>query len=194
MNLEETIQGMPTEEVPTSVDLRDLASEPGGAWAKGWYPGEIIEGYLAGSHQFLTQDTVSKKGDSRNLLVCYRLTNGAQVKTTFQQYNYRLSDFTAQRIEAVKNIRKEMGGVKGKWSGYEDLQRSSLALGQLGQLQKATGVAFTFHPDTKAILVAGLVGAKIDVRLGIDEESGYNEVTGLAALGTGGKGKAKGAA
>lgn len=176
------------EETPANVDLTDLATEPGGAWPKGWYPGDIIEGYLAGSFQFTTSDTESKKGDSRNLILCFRVKNGTEERTIFRQYNYRTSDFSASRIQAVKGARKELG--RGKWPGREDLLRSSIALGELGQLQTATGVAPQFHPETHGIIAGLYVGKRVDVRLGIDEKE-YNEVTALAPLGQGGKAKPK---
>lgn len=187
MSLDETLAGLEMEDSP--VDLSTMADEPKGAWPKGWYPAEIIEGYQAGSYMFTTSEDASKKGDSRNLRVCFRLKRGSEERTTFKQYNYRVEDFTQARIETVKSLRKEFGGVRGKWVGFEDQQRSSITLGQLGQLQVAVGVPFVFHPETKGIVPMRLVGVKVDVRLIIDEETGYNEVNAVAVLGQGGKTK-----
>lgn len=180
--LQDVLNNLGETDAPTSVDLSSLADEPGGAWAAGWYAGETIEGYQAGKgYTFLTADSVSKKGDSRNFRLCFRLTNGGNERTTFTSFNYRTGDFAADRVKAVVALRAEFKGKKGAWVGYEDIQRSSLALGKLGQLQKATGQAITFNAEG-GINVAPFIGKKVDVRLGIDEK-GYNEVTALAPLG-----------
>ena len=182
--LDDTITNMAPDTLPSTVDLTDLAAETGGAWPRGWYAATVIPGYSAGGYQFQTESTVSKKGDSYNLRLALRITNGADQRTNFATFNYRALDFTPQRIEAVKNMRKQFAGQKGKWSGYDDIQRSSIALGQLGQLQKASGVAITLTPFTGQIVTLPFVGVTFFVRLTINEETGYNEITGFSATKT----------
>ena len=178
--LDDTITNMAPDTLPSTVDLTELAAETGGAWPRGWYAATVIPGYSAGGYQFQTESTVSKKGDSYNLRLALRITNGADQRTNFATFNYRALDFTPQRIEAVKNMRKQFAGQKGKWSGYDDIQRSSIALGQLGQLQKATGVTITLTPEGQ-IATLPFIGQTFFVRLTIDEDTGYNEITGFSA-------------
>ena len=171
-----------TQVAPGSIDLSEMATKASGAWPKGWYPAEVIEGYTAGSHQFLTENKVSRKGDSFNLQLCFRVTNSAnEQRTTFTSLNYRLGDFSAERIATIQNLRKEMSGVRGAWPGFADEQRSSLALGQLGQLQTASGAPLTLGDDDSGLVAGVFVGRKLFVRLTVDEESGYNEINGFSA-------------
>lgn len=164
----------------TSVDLSGFAEAPTGTWPKGWYAAEIIEGYQAGGHTFLTECTPSKKGDSFNFRVCLRMTGpGGAERTNFRSFNYRPGDFSPDRLQTVTNLRAEFAGAKGKWPGFEDEQRSSLALGQLGQLQQATGAAITLTPEG-AIEVAPFLGKKPYVRLTVNEETGYNEINAFS--------------
>lgn len=181
-DIADVLNGLGEGDVAT-IDLSSVADEVGGAWPAGWYKGTIIEGYRAGKgYEFLTADTISKKGDSRNFRVCFRLTDGGNERTTFVSYNYRPTDFTPEKVKAIVALRAEFKGQKGKWVGYEDLQRTSLALGKLGQLQKATGQAISFTSEG-AINVGPFIDKSVDVRLAIDDETGYNEVTGLAPAG-----------
>ena len=161
------------------VSLEEFADEPGGAWQKGWYPATIIEGYTtAKGKTFATEDSVSTKGDSRNLRVCLKVANGTNERTMQNSFNYRPSDFTAERLAFIKEAREEYRNVKGRWSDG-DAQRSSLAIAKLGQVQKATLKSFIFddHMD-----VTKLFNVPVDVYLSIDE-NGYNEVTAFAPAG-----------
>lgn len=178
------------ETLPDLSALNELAEPVGGPWPKGWYPAEIIEGYTAGNYQFVTTASLSKKGDSFNLRICFRVTNGSDARTNFHNFNYRPIDFTTERIEAVKRLRAEFAGQKGRWGGHEDTQRSSLALGQLGQLQTAAGTTLQMN-DSGQIVTSPLVGRSLFVRLTIDEETGYNEITGFSAHPTGTPSKEK---
>jgi hypothetical protein len=173
--------GMAPEELPS---LSDFATEPGGAWPKGWYGAEVVEAYATGKGTiFTTEDKPSKAGDSRNLVLCFSM-DGSKLGTrnTFVQVNYRETDFTADRMAAVKEAREQFKGMRGAWTGNTDLQRSSLALAQLGQIENALGFRIKLHPSGH-ILAASLVGQKMDVRLGEDEK-GYNEINAFAKAGT----------
>jgi hypothetical protein len=166
------------------VDLTDFAEEPGGAWTPGWYKAEIVEGYATqkSGKVFTTEDTVSNKGDSRNLRICFKVSDAKGNERTMQEsLNYRPSDFTAERLAFIKEARVEYKGVKGRWSDA-DAQRSSLAIASIGQLQKAVG-----FPQLKmangGIAAGTFVGQSLDVRLAIDD-NGYNVVNAYAPAGT----------
>lgn len=177
INLNDVTTGLQGE---TVVSLDDVAEEPGGAWPTGWYAASFIEGYAtAKGHQFLTEDTISQKGDSRNLRLCVAVSKGEETRNIQEQINYRPLDLTAERITYVKEARVENKGIK-QWPD-RDAQRSSLALASLGQITKALG--FGFKVVDGNIAPANLVGQKVDVRLGIDEK-GYNTITAFAAAGS----------
>lgn len=164
--------------------LEEMAEEPQGAWPKGWYSAEVIEGFQTRKGKTIqTGDAVSKDGASRNLKLCVRVKNGVEERNMIASFNYRVSDFSPERIAFIKEKRVEMKGVRGRWPDT-DAQRSSLALAFIGGLTKALG----FSPKiANGGLVSGIyVGSKVDVYLGQDEK-GYNEVKNFSALGTGGK-------
>lgn len=173
--------GLVPEELPS---LADFADEVGGAWPKGWYAAEVIEGYATGKGTiFTTKDEVSRAGDSRNLTICFRVTHPQHgERNTFAQINYRTSDFTAGTLAAVKEAREQFKGSRGAWIGQKDLQRSSLALGQLGQIEGALGFRLKLHPSGH-ILPSALVTQKMDVRFTINED-GYNDINAYAKAGT----------
>lgn len=190
-NISETSSTL-TREGFTTINLADMAEKPSGAWPRGWYPSEIIEGYTAGAHQFLSGSTVSKAGDSYNFRICFRVSGPEGIiRTMFTSLNYRPIDFTQDRIETVQNLRKEFAGQKGKWVGYEDEQRSSLALAKLGQVQVATGVSPQLN-DEGMLNFVPFLGTKPFIRLTIDEETGYNEITGFSQFSNGVAPKARG--
>lgn len=176
------VGGMAPEELPS---LADFAQEPGGAWPKGWYGGTIVEAYATGKGtMFSTEDKPSKAGDSRNLVICVSLNGGKLgTRNTFTQVNYRSTDFTADRMAAVKEAREQFKGQRGAWTGNTDLQRSSLALAQLGQIENALGFRLKLHPSGY-ILASALVGQAMDFRLGMDDKDQYNEINAFAKAGT----------
>lgn len=163
--------------------LAEFADEVGGAWPKGWYAATIIEGYATPKGKtFTTADSVSQKGDSRNLRLCLSATNGTDTRTMQESFNYRVGDFSVERINFIREARTENKGIKN-W-GDKDAQRSSLAIGKLGQIGEAISKGFSFTINGNGGLSVGpLVGQKVDIRLGINDE-GYNEITGFAPAGT----------
>jgi hypothetical protein len=177
-----TLNGMTdATESEALPDLTELADEPGGAWKPGWYAATIIEGYATPKgKQFATEDVVSQKGDSRNLRLCVSVHNGADSRNVQEVFNYRPSDLTPERLAYIKEARAENKGVQGRWTDT-DAQRSSLAIGKLGQITKAVG--FGFKRAGSTIITAPLVSQNIDVRVAIDE-NGYNVITGFAPAGT----------
>lgn len=178
------IGGNAPEEMPS---FAELAEPTGGAWKKGWYAAEIIEGYATGNgHTFSTEDKSSKNGDSRNLIICVKMDGGllepGATRNTFAQLNYRIEDLTAARVRAVVEARKMFGEQRGAWVGNTDLQRSSIVMGKFGQLESAFGFTLPKHPQGHFAPIK-LVSQRIDVRLGEDDK-GYNVITGFAKAGT----------
>lgn len=181
---------------PSSLNLSEFAEKSTGAWPKGWYPAELIPGFDKGGHQFVTETNVSSKGDSFNVMICFRVAKEAgstEIRTDFTQLNYRPTDFTPDRMQVVRNMREAFSQVTGKWPGgpdVTDVQRSSLALGKIGQFQSASGAPITFL-DGGAINVAPFIGRKLFVYYDIEEETGYNKITRFSAYATGVAPKAK---
>jgi len=179
VSLNGVVDDLSAEAMP---DLTEFAEEPGGAWTPGWYPAEIIEGYQTRKgKEFVTADSISNKGDSRNLRLCLKVVSGDQERTMQENFNYRVTDFTPERMAFIKESRDENKGVKGAWAD-RDAQRSSLAIASLGQIQKAVGFGFKRTPDG-ALVAAPLLGQKVDVRLGIDDK-GYNVINAFAPAGS----------
>ncbi len=175
--LDQVVDNAAVEEVPS---LADFAEEAGGAWPKGWYKAEIIEGYATHKGKvFTTEDTTSSKGDSRNMRLCFTVFGATGERTMQESFNYRPSDFSAERLQFIKEQRTEYKGVRGRWSDA-DAQRTSLALAKIGAIEKALG--FSIRTKDGLTTPARAVGQKIDVRLGQNEE-GYNEITGFAKAG-----------
>lgn len=169
------------EEIPSLVDFADDISQ--GAWPTGWYPAIVIEGYQSKKgKQFLTEDAPSKQGDSRNLTMALKLSNVKGEERNIQDStNYRVTDFTPERLAFVKEARTEYKGVKGRWPNA-DVQRSSLAIAALGAIERAFGFGFRRTPNG-ALVTAPFVGHRVDVRLKTNEK-GFNEVAELAPSGT----------
>jgi hypothetical protein len=172
------------EEMPS---LADFGREPStGAWPDGWYSATITEGYATNSgHQWITGDTASKAGDSRNMRVCFAVVNKAKESRNYwASFNYRLGDFTPARIQAVVSARQHAKEQqwKGKWPGeMADLQRTSLAIGQLGQFERALG--FRLQKTEAGFLDVGpFVGKQIDLRLKLNDETGFSEPVEFAKL------------
>jgi hypothetical protein len=164
------------------TSLSDFAEPTGGAWPKGWYAAEVIEGYKTQKGRvFETQDALSAKGDSRNVRLCLNVAGPGGDRTMQTSLNYRPEDFTADRLAAIKQARQDHKGVQGKWSDAPDLQRSSLAVGKIGQAEEAFG--FALRSSDNIIVASRALGQKVDVYLSETEE-GYNDVTKFAKAGT----------
>lgn len=175
-----TDMGLVKEEMPS---LADFADEPGGAWPKGWYQATVIEGYATRNGKvFQTSDEPSRTLDSRNLRMCLAVTNGKDTRQFSELLNYRVEDFTSERLEAIKELREQFRGARGSWPGYSDIQRSSLAVAKLGQVEKAFGFRLA-KAHSGGLNPAPFVGQKVDVRLGIND-NGYNEVNAWAKAGS----------
>ncbi len=173
-----------SEEMPS---LADYGREPStGAWPDGWYAATILAGYATNSgHQWVTEDGPSKDGLSRNLRVCFHLKNKAgEERNYWTSFNYRLGDFTAERLGAIARVRKQAAAENWKaWPGeLKDLQRSSLAVASLGQFERALGFKLKLIPGV-GLNASIFNGHQIDVRLRMNEETSYSDVTEYAKLG-----------
>ena len=177
------IGGNAPEEMPS---LADFFEEPaGGAWPNGWYAATVTEGYQTGNGKvWTTEDTLSRQGDSHNLRICFKVNGGKLgFRDTFASLNYRTEDFTTDRLSAVRAAREQHKGEKaGKWIGQEDLQRSSLAIGQLAQVENALGFKLKLHPSGH-ILPATFIGQAMDIRYTTNDK-GYNEINAFAKAGS----------
>lgn len=168
------------EELPS---LSEFAEEAGGAWPAGWYKATIIDGYAtAKGTVFTTEDTPSRDGQSRNTRICLTVKGPAGTRNMFDTFNYRLTDFTPARLDQIRELRTQFKGTRGAWPGQADAQRTSLAIANLGQFEKALGFRLKRHPEGH-IVPQSFVGQCVDVRLGIDDKD-YNEVTAYAAAGS----------
>ena len=177
--LNDVTAALTQEDVPS---LADFADEPGGALSPGWYAAEIIEGYSTQKGKVLTtDDALAQKGDSRNATFCFRLTVPAGERSLFHRVNYRVSDFTPDRLAFIKEARKEHAGVQGKWHDDPDAQRTSIMLGKLGMFEEALG--FPIHTKDGTLAPYRTIGQKVDVRVNINKE-GYNDVTGFDKAGS----------
>ena len=173
-----------------TLDLRSMAEKASGAWPAGWYPAEIIEGYTSpNGFQHTSGLSVSQNGDSFNMKLCVRVTNGKEVRTNFYNLNYRPDDFSTERLETIQRLRTEFSGQKGAWTGYEDQQRSSIAVGRIGQLQEATGLPINLSTANE-IAVEPFVGAKLFVHYTINDD-GFNEINRVSKFSNGVEPKAR---
>lgn len=166
----------------TLPDLTEFADEPGGAWPKGWYRATVVEGYATRKGTvFETADNPSKDGASRNMRLCFAFTSpSGETRNLQESFNYRITDFDADRIAHIKEMRQEYKGVRGKWSDT-DSQRTSLAIAKIGQLAKAFGISPKRRSDG-ALVPAVFVGHEVDVYLNVDDQ-GYNEIRQFAKAG-----------
>ena len=166
------------ESVPS---LADFADEPSGTWPAGWYAAEVVEGYATAKGKvFQTEDTPSSKGDSRNARLCFKVTNGTQERFMQASFNYRSGDFSPKRLSFIKEIREEYKGVRGRWSDA-DAQRTSLALAKIGNIERALGFVLR---NADGMVPTRAIGQKLDVRLKIDAESGFNEISNYDKAGS----------
>lgn len=179
-----TNMALAEEELPS---LTDIAQEPSsGAWPDGWYKATIIEGYSTNrGAQFETSDTLSKAGNSRNLLLCMTVQNGAETRNMFGRLNYKLEDFDPQRLVKVKQLREQ--AKKEKWGNkwpdeLKAFQATNLSMGRLGQIEAAVGFRFK-RTQAGFINVKPLVGQQVDVHLRLNQETSFSEITEYAKLG-----------
>jgi hypothetical protein len=191
-------EGLAVESAPSLSDLA-TPEEGAGAWPKGWYRADIVEGYTTGrGNAFETRDQLARDSGSRNLFLCLvvngdvyvpsdsdpskrKLVKGpGGVRNIRETFNYRPRDLSPERIAAVKRARDAYSKVQGAWPD-KDIQAASLSLGRLGQLEKAVGFKLPFIGDRYD--VRPFIKQTIDVRLVISDK-GFSEVAAVAKAGT----------
>lgn len=170
------------EEMP---DLEGLEQEPSqGAWPVGWYTAEVLEGFsFRSGKQVTTTDEPSKDGSSRNITLALAVTNAnGETRNYRAGLNYRVDDLTPEVVQSIRDAKQEFAGLAMKdWpDSMKDLKRSTLALGKIGQVQKAFGFKFGKRDGVLNPLV--FVGQKADIHLRLTED-GFNEVNEFAKLG-----------
>ena len=174
-----------SEEMPS---LAEYGREPStGAWPDGWYAATILAGYATQSgKQMATEDGLSKDGNSRNLFICFAVKNKAgESRNIRANFNYRLPDFSPDRIQTIVRLRKQATeeGWANKWPGeLADLQRSNLAISQLGQFERALQFRMKRIPGG-GLNASIFVSHQIDIRLKLNAESGFSDVVEYAKLG-----------
>ena len=117
-------------------------SEP---WVDGWYAGTFVEERSFTSQSgnevtFASEDTVSQKGDSRNISLQAILTrkNGDHFNGRVR-INYRPDvDFTTERLARVAEINTDK-----TITPTGDEVRSRISLGQLKRLQRVAGTTLS---------------------------------------------------
>ena len=169
------------EEMPDLSSFARPVSE--GAWPAGWYQAKVIEGYATGSgFQWVTGDLPSKDNQSRNMTVCFSVTNSSgDERKTWTSFNYRSDDFTKQKLGAITELRQKNAKLK-QWP-EKDLQRTSIAVASLGQFERAFAGMTRLKRTTQGNLATvNLIGYKMDLRLSINDD-GFNEVEEFAPLG-----------
>jgi hypothetical protein len=172
-----------SEEMPS---LADMAHEPStGAWPDGWYAATILEGYATNSgHEFITEDSPSKDGSSRNMRICIRAKNKAgEERNYFTSLNYRKGDLTKVTMEAVKKAlqtAKEQKWANKDWPAeWKDIHRTIIAIQGLAQFERALGFKLS-KTEEGTIKVAPFFNQKLDARLRLNDETGYSDVAEFA--------------
>jgi len=133
--------------LPAIPDFNTVADEPQvKPWEDGAYNAVIVSERTITTREgneitFTTEDTVSQKGDSRNInlqLLLTRQSDGRKFGTNYR-INYRPDvDFSPERVSRITEINKSGGEI----APTSDEVRSRIALGQLKRLQKVAGTTF----------------------------------------------------
>jgi len=165
---------------PKVVELDDSFEQPqGGAWPKGWYTAEVLEGYSTPKGTvFTTTDGPSKQGDSRNLRLCFKVSKGNQTRNLQQVFNYRTTDFAPARIAQIKAMREEFKDEL-HWPD-KDAQRTNLALVNFKQFGNVLGHGVQLS-EGNTVLTPQFLGLKCEVYLGTDAK-GYNQVNNVRPI------------
>jgi len=173
-------------------------------WEDGWYSGVIVAEYetsgnFARVHK--TEDTLSKKGDSRNLKLCVTVVNGNDTKSLNTTINYRPEALEPERIEdlRVRKANKErFSGVDNRdslsLSKFHELERAGIPVEDNGHggfdVEKMLGIAADFYLGSRVKKSAdGMDDRAVtdaEKKSATDEErkTWYHKVTQIAAVDT----------
>lgn len=129
-------------DIPDLSGIGDVQQEP---LADGWYAGTILEkreftDSNGNDRVFESSDSVSQKGDSRNLRLQVELKrrSDGRVIPVSTLINYKPEDLTAETVAAIA-AQKELN-QKDPASGWGDLFRPFMTLTRLSKLQTIGGV------------------------------------------------------
>lgn len=149
----------------------DTTSEP---WTDGWYEGVILgkrefTDNNGNDRVFLSEDTVSAKGDSRNirLQVTLKRQSDGRVLNIGALVNYQPSDLSQETIQAITG-QKEKAKANGEKVPFT---RTSMALMRLGKLQKIAGVRQLQRDTDGAIVLTPLFGKTAFFRISPDDRN-----------------------
>lgn len=114
-------------------------------WVDGWYEGQFLASRTVEKNDgseitFQSEDTVSQKGDSRNIAIQTTLTRKSDGRefTGSTRINYRPAvDFTPERLAAISAANEAGERLKG------DMVRSQIAINQLQELEQVAGGPFS---------------------------------------------------
>lgn len=127
-------------DVPDLSDIQEARSEP---FADGWYEGTILArreftDNNGNDRVFESTDSVSQRGDSRNIRLQVVLTRASDGRTlnTSTLINYKPEDLSAETVQAVAAQRDKVK-EGGEWG---TLYRAFMTLTRLSKLQKIAGV------------------------------------------------------
>jgi hypothetical protein len=159
-------------DIPDLSGIQDERSEP---FQDGWYAGTILgkrefTDKSGNDRVFESGDTVSQKGDSRNIRLQLELKRKSDGKTfnTSVLVNYRPADLTAETIAAVAKRRSENKEGAAEWG---DLFRPFMTLTRLAALQKIAGVRQLHRTDEGGLDLTPAFGKTGYFRIKDDERN-----------------------
>lgn len=176
-----------TDAILSLGDIPDLSGIGEGEstftpFVNGWYQGVILEkreftDKNGNDRMFPSGDTVSQKGDSRNLALQVVLTRkDGKTLSSKATLNYRLEDLTqetVQQIAAVMAKAKE-SGEQAQWG---PLFRSYMCLMRLSALQKIAGVRQLQRTSDGGLDITPLFGKTAYFRIKDDSRNAaYKEI------------------
>lgn len=156
-------------------------------WTKGWYGGVILKGFTSskGDRQFRTEDTVSKRGDSRNITLCVAAANGNEVMQKLITINYQPDSLTDERIAEVREAAHTYAKQRGAWPD-KGLQRDFLCFQRLKQLETIAKQELSMNGN--GFDLSPLIEQSVDVKVIQDppNETGsvFNSFDEVAPAGT----------
>jgi hypothetical protein len=174
----------------------DFAESKGGLWDDGWYPAVVVESYEAGANNtvFRTEDSVSQRGDSRNLQICFGVVktdrSGGFTTTDTRHIRYNVnyvpSDLDPARIAQVQKYSQDHKGQQVRdWPEEDrDIKRAFLTYSRLHEIDRLLGKELPmngsgFDPEV-------LIKMEADVRIYTDENNGkkFNSISNVAPRGS----------
>lgn len=147
----------------------------------GWYQGTILgkrefTDNNGNDRVFESSDSVSQKGDSRNIRLQVELKRRSDRKTfnVSTLINYKPADLTVETVQAIAQRREENKANGAEWG---DLFRPFMTLTRLGKLQKIAGVRQLQRTEDGGLDLSPLFGKNAYFRIKPDARNDkYKEV------------------